>query len=156
MKKLVYFLIPIAIASGCGSGEDPDSRISTDLVKNPLSASENKETDPSQLPVMELTEDHYDFGKIKEGDTAVHVYRFRNTGKSDLLISTVSASCGCTVPEYPKQPIAPGQAGEIKVMFLSAGKTGRQNKTITVVMNTIPNSRELLLTGEVETKTKNK
>ena len=80
-------------------------------------------------------------------------YKFKNTGNADLVISDAKGSCGCTVPEYPKAPIKPGEEGNIKVTFDSSGKGGRQNKSVTVITNAIPNTKVLTVTGLVTTKT---
>jgi hypothetical protein len=94
----------------------------------------------------------YDFGEIKEGEKVTHEFKFSNNGTVPLIISNATASCGCTVPEYPKEPIAPGEAGVIKVIFNSAGKTGMQHKVVTLTSNTNPATTEVYLTGEVKSK----
>ncbi|MFM6954742.1 MAG: DUF1573 domain-containing protein [Sphingobacteriaceae bacterium] len=77
---------------------------------------------------------------------------FTNTGKSALIISSAAATCGCTVPEYPKEPLAPGKTGIIHVVFNSTGKSGMQNKTITLTTNTFKGNEELHLVGNVKPK----
>ena len=89
------------------------------------------------------------FGKVTEGDLAQHVYKFKNTGKAPLVITNASGSCGCTVPSWPKEPIAPGAGGEIKVSYNSTGKSGREEKEITVLANTIPNKTTLRISALV-------
>ena len=69
--------------------------------------------------------------------------------ETDLIISSAQGSCGCTVPEWPKEPIKPGEEGKIAVTFNSSGKQGKQNKTITLVANTIPNTKVIALKGDV-------
>ncbi len=80
------------------------------------------------------TEDH-DFGTITQGDKVVYNFKFKNTGKADYVIKEAKGSCGCTVPEYPKDPISPGDEGNIKVSFNSAGKMGETEKTVTLSCN---------------------
>ncbi|MFN0049058.1 MAG: DUF1573 domain-containing protein [Cytophagales bacterium] len=94
----------------------------------------------------------YDFGKIKQGDIVKHTFKFKNDGENPLIISGAQASCGCTVPEYAKEPIAPGAESQILVQFNSTGKIGTQNKTITITANTLPNTTTLVLKGLVEAK----
>ena len=89
--------------------------------------------------------DLHDFGEIIQGEKVNTEFKFTNTGKNDLLISDAYGSCGCTVPEWPKEPIAPGQSGVIKVQFNSANRSGLFNKTVTVVANTQPNSNSKLI-----------
>jgi hypothetical protein len=89
------------------------------------------------LPVMSFERAEHDFGTINEGDVVETSFAFTNTGKSDLIILDARGSCGCTVPEYPKNtPIAPGETKEIKVKFDSANKPGNQTKTVTLTNNT--------------------
>jgi len=90
-----------------------------------------------KYPIMTFSEKEFDFGEIKQGDKVEHTFNFKNTGKSNLIITSAQASCGCTVPEYPKNtPIKPGESGEMKVTFNSTGKSGITMKTITVSCNT--------------------
>ena len=132
----------------CREKKDTDA-ISTDLVNNPLSADPKTEEAVKNLPVLTFKEPAFDFGTIRQGDKVTHEYTFTNTGHSDLIISNATGSCGCTVPEYPKQPIAPGKEGVIHVVFSSEGKSGKVEKTITVLANTIPNDAVLIISGEI-------
>ena len=86
-------------------------------------------------PVITFESDSKDFGDIKQGDKVENVFKFENTGKAPLIISDVAATCGCTVPNWPKEPIAPGKKGEIKVSFNSAGKMGKQNSVVRIYSN---------------------
>lgn len=89
-----------------------------------------------KYPEMTFEETEHDFGNINQGDKVDCVFKFKNTGEADLLIESAVGSCGCTVPEFPKEKIAPGESGEIKVSFNSAGKKGNQHKTVTLTTNT--------------------
>ncbi len=122
-------------------------KAAADAVTNPASASGT--VSAANAPVFTFTEEQHDFGKITQGEKVSYVFKFTNTGKSDLLISNATGSCGCTVPEYPKQPVAPGADGEINVIFNSEGKSGKINKTVTIISNTVPNTKVLTITGEV-------
>lgn len=115
-------------------------------------AAENTNLDPATAPVFSFEQESFDFGEITEGDTVTHNFNFTNTGKGPLIISNATATCGCTIPEYPKEPIAPGDKGTIHVVFNSAGKSGMQNKIITITANTVSGSQELHLIGNVKTK----
>lgn len=99
---------------------------------------------------IKFAETEYDFGKVKDGEKVTHVYKFTNTGKEPLIINSAKGSCGCTVPEWPKDPVAPGGSGEIKVEFNSKGKTGQQSKTVTIMANTDPNPTQIIIKGMVE------
>lgn len=100
------------------------------------------------LPVIEWVGDgdggiNHDFGTLKEGDKVTHVYKFKNTGAVPLIIETVRPSCGCTAPNWSKEPIPVGGTGEVEVVFDSKGKPNAQNKTVTVTANTWPQSTVL-------------
>ena len=86
-------------------------------------------------PALEIKEDYYDFGDIKQGAVVEHVFQFTNTGDSTLLLQKVYSTCGCTIPSYPKEGIAPGQSSQITVKFNSEGKMGLNNKIITIMSN---------------------
>ena len=103
----------------------------------------------ANAPVMKFEFDSHDFGKVKAGDKVTYDFKFTNTGASPLIITNATASCGCTVPEWPKEPIQPGQGGKIKVTFNSANKEGLQDKQITVTANTSPAQTVVHLVGEV-------
>ena len=101
---------------------------------------------------IEFDENKFDFGELKQGDIVHHTFSFTNAGSNPLIITNAVGSCGCTVPTYPKEPIAPGAKGTIEVQFNSAGKEGLQNKTVTVSTNTDPPTTVLTITSNV-TKT---
>lgn len=87
-------------------------------------------------PVMTFTELEYNFPTIKQGEVVTHEFKFKNTGKEPLIINNAVGSCGCTVPDYPHEPIKPNGTGIIKVTFNSAGKMGQQDKTVTLTYDT--------------------
>ncbi len=101
----------------------------------------------TQVEVIEAT---YDFGVITQGEKAQTIYKIKNVGKHPLVISKAKGSCGCTVPKWPKEAIAPGEIAEIDVVFNSRGKRGKQNKRITITANTDPVSTILTIKGEVK------
>jgi hypothetical protein len=126
-----------------------NKKLSTDLVKNNQSLKNNSKE--IIQPIIEILESEYDFGIIKQGEKASHDYKIKNIGNSDLLITSAKGSCGCTVPEWPREPIKPGNEANIKVTFDSKGKTGKQNKRVTLMTNAIPNVKILTIKGEVST-----
>ena len=99
---------------------------------------------------FKFNEEEFNFGTIKQGESITHNFEFTNTGKEPLIISNASGSCGCTVPEWPKEPIAPGAKAMIKVTFNSAGKQGVQDKTVTLQSNAVQNPMVLHLKGNVD------
>jgi hypothetical protein len=80
------------------------------------------------------------------------VLNLKNVGKTPLIITDATATCGCTVPEYPKTPIKPGEEGTITVVFNSIGKTGMQDKVVTIKSNANPEAESLHLVGEIKQK----
>jgi major membrane immunogen (membrane-anchored lipoprotein) len=93
-----------------------------------------------ELPIIDFEEMEHDFGKIVQGEKVKYDFKFTNVGKGNLIISSAAASCGCTVADFPKEPIPPGKYGKISVEFNSEGKSGYVEKTITVVTNCEPNT----------------
>jgi hypothetical protein len=94
-------------------------------------------------PVIKFTKNTHDFGDIYQGDVSTHTFTFTNTGNAPLILANVQTTCGCTAPEWTKDPILPGAEGSIKVVYNSSGKMGKQNKIITVYSNA-SNSEERL------------
>lgn len=115
---------------------------------NAVSAEEQVPTGPTTTVQYEHTD--FDFGSVKEGEKVKHTYKFKNTGSEPLIISSAKGSCGCTVPKWPAEPIAPGATGQIDVEFDSKGKPGKQTKRVTVTANTVPAQIFLNITGNVE------
>jgi len=104
---------------------------------NQEKATENTEKKGAAMAAMSFNKSSHDFGTIKEGETVQTTFSFTNTGQTDLIIVDAIGSCGCTVPNYPKNtPIAPGATGEIVVSFDSSNKPNMQQKTVTLSANT--------------------
>lgn len=121
----------------------------TATTAKPKPAAEPEVKPEGPLPSFEFAEESHDFGAINEGDVVEHVFKFTNTGDAPLIISSATASCGCTVPLWPKEPIPVGEEGEIQVRFNSAKKSGVQNKTITITANTYPKTNRLRIKANV-------
>ncbi len=132
---------------GLGCGQASDKTITADAIAIPMTS--DGKIDTAKLPKMEFEQEIYDFGKIEEGEKVAFSFRLKNTGSTPLVISNASASCGCTVPKKPEDPIAPGENATIDIVFNSEGKIGLQNKTVTITANTVPNTKILYLRGEV-------
>ena len=141
-----FFILAIAALSftACRNANNSSPENLTDSVGNTAS-----KVVPANAAVITFERDIYDFEKIKQGEKVQHEFKFKNTGKSPLIISNATATCGCTVPEIPKEPILPGKEGVIKVVFNSEGKMGMQDKVVTVTSNANPNTSTVHLVGEV-------
>lgn len=150
MRRIIIActVITTLLSISCKEGaKKDDNTINTDVINNPASA--NGETNTEYLPKFSFEKDTHDFGSIVQGEKVSYSFKFKNTGKSDLVITTASGSCGCTVPNYPKEPIVAGGEGKIDVTFDSNGKQGKQTKTVSLIANTMPNTTVLTITGEV-------
>ena len=91
----------------------------------------------------------WNFGEINQGESPEFTFLFKNNGNEPMIISNAKGSCGCTVPVWPKEPIPPGETGEISVKFNSKNKQGAQNKTVTLTANTTPPTTKLRVTGQI-------
>lgn len=158
MKKAFFFLFVATFAfASCDNGgssegdntgsTDTTATVKPDVVSNPNTAEDNAPAGPTT--VMTFPESEFNFGKITEGDIVEHTFAFTNDGDHDLIITNAKGSCGCTIPYYPTEPIAPGETSEIKVSFNSKGKHGVQRKTVTITANTDPAQTVLNLVSEV-------
>ena len=155
----ILVVILLMLHSGCKQGdnassdqklptEDPNSPAS--IVRIPLD--QEGKPDTSELAQITFDETTFDFGTVKEGDIVEHAFHFTNTGKVGLIIYEAKSSCGCTVPEIPRELVAPGEKNKIVAKFNTTGKPGDQIKTITVYSNTIPSQTVLSLNGKVHSK----
>jgi hypothetical protein len=137
------FFIIVLLFSGCGDGK---KAITGDLVVVPETASGKT---ISKYPVMEFEKTAHDFGQIIRGEKVSYRFKFKNAGKMPLIISDVPTSCGCTVPEFSKLPISPGEEGFILVTFNSQTESGYRTKTVTVTSNAQPRSQVLTISANV-------
>jgi hypothetical protein len=143
---------PLAADRVSGAQVSPDPA-------NPSAQPVATETKPEgPLPVMAFSNTDHDFGTIKEGDVVEYTYAFKNTGEAPLIIQGAVGSCGCTVPDWSREPIPVGGTGFVKAKFDSNGKPNIQNKTVTVTANTWPKTTTLrfkaMVVGKSESPTK--
>ncbi|MFN3381638.1 MAG: DUF1573 domain-containing protein [Runella zeae] len=134
MRILFFILVSVALFS-CGSNQDKTATNNMD----------------DKLPKFEFAEDikNFDFGTVREGQEVEHRFKFKNVGDFPLIINNVSASCGCTIPQWPREPIGPGEEESILVHFNSKGKEGQQLKTVTIFANTNPATSEIQFKANV-------
>lgn len=142
MKRVFLSIACLVFFAACNNPKSAEDTATTD-------SKESTEIAAVDAPVFKFEKDAYDFGQIKEGEKVSHDFKFKNIGKTPLIISSATATCGCTVPEYPKEPVAPGEEGVLHVVFNSAGKPGMQHKVISITANTIPSLTELSILGNV-------
>ena len=130
--KYFAFISALFLIVACAEEE---KEVTTDIVEN--------------LTEIKFENELYDFGEITQGEKVKFTYQFTNVGESDLVISSAKGSCGCTVPDWPRKPIAPGESAEIRVVFNSEGKNGKQHKKVSVIANTQPSTTVVALTGNI-------
>ncbi len=146
MKKLfILALVAVSFAACQNSGKNNTTADNESTVH----ADHETVVSAGEPAVMSFETENYNFGKIAHGEKVSYSYKVKNVGKSPLIILNATATCGCTVPEIPEKPIKPGEEGEIKVVFDSQGKSGMQDKVITITSNGEPNIASLHLTGEI-------
>lgn len=132
MKKLtILFLAVSFLFVNCDANKKSASAETGEII-------ESDEPQEAPLPptTVSFSEEEFNFGDIKDGDKVSHIFKITNTGENPLVIKSAVGSCGCTVPKYSNEPIAPGESGEINVEFDSSNKPGMNEKMVTVVANT--------------------
>ena len=141
----------ILFVASCSSNvkkKGSDTGIPADVINIPSTAS-GKLAPAGSAPIMTFNEMKHDFGKINQGEKVSYAFVFKNTGGSDLVISSAQGSCGCTIPSYPKEAIKAGETSKIDVVFDSGGKTGVVQKTVTLVTNCSPSTKILTISSTI-------
>lgn len=139
MKKLLLLFVGIALCALCSlNAQNKADEIPQDTT--------------IRFPQLKFVATNYNFGKIRKGDKVTTSFFYKNTGTKPLMILQVQASCGCTLSNWTKEPIAPNAIGEITVTFDSAAKenmTGQQKKILLVISNALSKEIKLVLEGEI-------
>lgn len=161
IQTLAWVAVVAVVTVGCQSGNSDVREAARQNIESP--AAVTPATAPAAGDIaapaavaptgpttsMSFKETTFDFGTVTEGEMVSHTYKFTNTGNEPLVLSDAKGSCGCTVPKWPREPIAPGQSGEITVEFNSKAKVGKRNQKVTITANTNPPQSFITLTGEV-------
>lgn len=151
-KNTTFILFASVLWAACTNtntaNENGKTNLDVSLINNPRSAEASNEV-LSQLSTMDFEDTAHDFGKMHEGEIASYDFKFTNNGKAPLLISNAAGTCGCTVPNYPHEPIAPGASSVISVKFNSANKVGLQNKSVNIFTNSNKGTHALHISAEV-------
>ncbi len=140
MKQLIV-LVFIAFLTACGTADKKPAETA--------SAATEQTAAPAEVTTIQWLDSAQNFGKVTDGEKVVITFHFKNTGTKPLIISNVQASCGCTVPSKPEEPIAPGAEGKITAEFNSEGRVGKASKNITVTANIKEGIAVLMFEGEV-------
>lgn len=150
MKKVSILAVSLVLGVMVSCKESQESKI----TEADIQALEVQKALVGKLPKIELDKTSHDFGTINEGEVVETEFIVKNNGESDLIIADAKGSCGCTVPVWPKEPIAPGASAPIKVSFDSNGKPGKQSKTVTLTTNTEAGNESFTISAEVTPKNK--
>lgn len=142
--RILILTVGLAVCLTACTSKDSSTAVVLDSTGKVISAKD--------APVIKFEEELYDFGVITDGESVQYEFKFKNTGKTPLIISNATATCGCTVPEYPTKPVKPGDEGIIKVIFNSQGKVGIQDKVVSIVSNANPYLATVHMVGEVKPK----
>jgi len=149
MKKSISICLAIIALTIVSCKENASSKIKTSNLET---AKERDAKIKLGSPIIEFDQKEYDFGDITEGDVVEGTFTVFNKGKTDLIITEVKPSCGCTTPDWTKEAIEPGKTGEIKFKFNSAGRKGKQNKSITIRSNAENVTEVIRIKGTVAAK----
>jgi hypothetical protein len=145
-KIIVVFMLSLAFIS---CKESATSKINTSNLE---SAKERDAVIGLGSAIVEFDQTEYDFGELVEGEIAEGTFKITNKGKVNLIITSAKATCGCTVPEWPRDPIAPGASANLKFTFNSSGRVGKQNKSITLQTNSEKVTELIRIKGTVVKK----
>ncbi len=152
MKKILMLLVLCVCVSFTSCKENVAGKIN----KENLEVAKERDYKISEGAAgLTFDRNMHDFGVITQGDVVETTFTFKNTGKSELIITNATSTCGCTVPEWPKEPIAVGGEGEIKVKFNSAGKSNKVTKTVTLTTNTPSGKESVIIKTEIKAKEAN-
>ncbi len=142
-------IIGLVVLGACHRKPAQEGDFKVSDVHIPVSADGMSQKEKDKLPVIEFERTTYDFGEVVQGEKLSYTFKFKNTGKSNLIIFSSEATCGCTTSTPPKAPIRPGETGEIKVVFDSSSQKGKVVKRILVGANTYPAETILTITANV-------
>ena len=136
MKRIFFFISIGLFLVSCN--DNKGKGIGAESVSNPISATGINQQKADNMPEIKFESVTHDFGKVIQGERLSYSFKFKNTGNSNLIIAYVESTCGCTTSSPPKEPIKPGDSGEIKVTFDSKTKTGETINQVMVTANTYP------------------
>ncbi len=147
MKKGILFLAVVAAMAFTSCKEDASNKVKAENVEEAAA----RDAQNVVYPEISFEETEYDFGTIDQGTNVEHTFTFTNTGKAPLVITNATSSCGCTVPTWTKEPIAPGESGEMLVKFNGSGQN-QVTKTVNITANTESGKEQLKIKAFVNPK----
>lgn len=161
IQTLVLVAVVAVFSTACQQGNSDVRDAARENVENNAVQPNAQAAAPTPAPqpaaavpvgpttTMAFAEETFDFGTVEEGEVVSHTYTFTNTGSEPLILSNAKGSCGCTVPDWPREPIAVGETAELTVTFNSKNKKGKRDQKVTITANTNPPQTFIHLKGEV-------
>ena len=131
MKKSILFVAVLSVFAFTSCKDSATDKVNEENV----ATAADRDVEAGKFPVITFNESTHDFGTISRGTRVEHLFKFKNTGDAPLMIVNAKSSCGCTVPDWTREPIAPGDEGQLLVKFDGSGQN-QVSKTITVTTNT--------------------
>ncbi len=153
MKKVIITFTAVLLSTVLVSCKEANAVAKVNTTNVEQAQKRDKEISVG-APQIVFDREVHDFGIVEEGFVVETSFKVTNTGKTDLIITEAKASCGCTVPTWPKEPIKPGETGELQVKFNTSGKPNKQSKTVTLYTNTAKGRDEVKISGMVTPKKK--
>ena len=147
MKKSILIVAVLSVFAFSSCKDNAAEKVNEENV----ATAEARDAESGKFPVITFEESSFDFGTIDQGTNVEHVFKFTNTGEAPLMIVNAKSSCGCTVPEYPKEAVAPGASAELLVKFNGSGQN-QVSKTVTLTTNTKAGTETLTIKAFVNPK----
>jgi hypothetical protein len=152
MKKVLLTLSIIGVCFAANAQQTKKDVQKPTTTTAPTTTAPTTTTANPNGPTFKFEKEVFDFGTVKQGEVVTYEFSFTNAGKEPLIITNATATCGCTVPHFPKEPIKPGDKGTIKVSFNTAGKSGMQDKAVTITSNAREGNKVIHVKGTIEVK----
>jgi outer membrane biosynthesis protein TonB len=153
IKRMSFMVVMASLVVATACKKEESTAVDPNAAKPAATEMQTDKTPPpadGKYPAMTFDTKEHDFGLIKQGDKVEYNFKFTNTGEADLIISSARGTCGCTVPEYPKEAVKPGESGKIKVSFNSTGKKGATTKSVYLTCNTKDGKEKLEIKATIE------
>lgn len=147
MKKSILVLTVLSVFAFTSCKDNAADKVNEENV----AAAADRDAESGKFPTITFEESQFDFGTIDQGTNVEHIFKFKNTGEAPLMIVNAKSSCGCTVPEWTKEAIAPGAEGELLVKFNGSGQN-QVSKTVTLTTNTEEGTETLTIKAFVNPK----
>jgi hypothetical protein len=147
IRPLILIFSLLLLFATC---QNKNNAIGVENIHNPATAEGISDEVKAKMPIITFEKTSHDFGRVIQGERVSYTFKFTNTGKSNLIISSTNSTCGCTTSAPPQAPVRPGETGEIKVAFDSKLKRGVINNQVLVAANTYPATTLLRITADVK------